>query len=301
MNFPFVCISEDSKGPIHRFVRYTVFVLLCFCALPGCARESDANPLGVDKREIALRQIHDLRVSSQVIARLADESVEGYAPSFDRLISERKLMEDALNLFGDSKVLGECAAYPEIIATLNRLRANADSIIDARTDVLAMSEASDRFRSAAIDLSKSVDALIPLMRDSGSSPSQLVIAGRQHILAERMAWRMEEIRVGAPQLDSLARDSSLFKMILDGYRLGKPEMGVTKLPTEAQGHLDAVEASFKRMSEAGEDVKRFAPRVFQARSSAEFLSGDAIVFLEQANVLAELIYSSHVGLPCSVH
>jgi len=300
VSFPFACISEQSMRPINLFVRYAFFAFASLCALPVYATGSEANPAGLDQRETVLRHIHDLRVSSQVISRLAEESVDGHAPSFDRLTSERNLMDIAFNSLEDSKLLGGCAAYPEAMATLSRLRANADSIIRVRSDVLAMSEASDRFMSAARDLSMAVDALIPVMRDSGSPPSQLVIAGRQHILVERMAWRMEEIRSGATQLDALARDSSVLQMIIEGYRVGKPEMGVAKLPAEAQERLNAVETAFNRMSEAGEDVRRFAPAALPARSSIESVSGDAIVFLEQANLLAELIYSSHDGSPCSV-
>jgi len=255
------------------------------------ARNEGASPK-VDQRELSLRHAHNLRVSSQVLSRLAGEAIDGRADSFEALKLEFESMEQAIAYLRESEFVTSTAEFSEVSSIWSRMRMDVDAIMDARTDVLSMYESSDRFILAALNVEIRSTDLIHAMFDNGSAASQTFIASQQVRLANRMAQRMSNIRAGTDQREAITRDALVFAKVLEGFRVGNPDFGVVGLSGGALIALNPVEAVFRELEQAREGTLEVAPKFLQARSSLEVLSGEAVVFLEQANMLVDSIYDS---------
>jgi len=255
------------------------------------ARNEGASPK-VDQRELSLRHAHNLRVSSQVLSRLAGEAIDGRADSFEALKLEFESMEQAIAYLRESEFVTSTAEFSEVSSIWSRMRMDVDAIMDARTDVLSMYESSDRFILAALNVEIRSTDLIHAMFDNGSAASQAFIASQQVRLANRMAQRMSNIRAGTDQREAITRDALVFAKVLEGFRVGNPDFGVVGLSGGALIALNPVEAVFRELEQAREGTLEVAPKFLQARSSLEVLSGEAVVFLEQANMLVDSIYDS---------
>jgi twitching motility protein PilJ len=82
------------------------------------------------------------------------------------------------------------------------------------------------------------------MSDSGAPASQINLANRQIVLADRMSRRVTEILAGGERAvtaaDALSRDCAVFGQVLQGLKDGNDEIGVPASPSTPA--LDAVNA-----------------------------------------------------------
>lgn len=270
-----------------------------FAESPGSS--NDVRLHDQQQRDVAIRGVHDLRVSSQVIARLADEAVSGYAPSFDSLALQRNSIEKAFEDIGNTQDLSSCASFDEVKLVWSRTRKDVDSIIGSRSSVLAASEASDQFIRAASRLEMAIDSLVRVMLEKGSSPSQLVVATRLQVLAGRMGRRMYEIRYGNDHQAVLERDLLFSERIIEGFRAGDEELGVLRLSNETMASLDPALTSLQQARRIHDELKSVLPVAFRAMSSSEVVSAEAVIFLEQADRFADDVASSGESGACSIH
>src|SRR3546814_10242684 len=88
---------------------------------------------------------------------------------------------------------------------------------------------SDLFSSQVPQLQAKTDEVVRQMMDTGSSSSQIYIAMRQLLLADRMLRRVTVILQGGAgavsAADAFSRDAQGFAQVLQGLERGNAEMG----------------------------------------------------------------------------
>ena len=282
-----------------------VLLVMSFAAMAmaGCseAAERFGSTQGEShRRDHSIARIHDIRVSSLLLARFAGEAIEGSSVAFEELSLEREEMEQAMGHLRDGAELNDCDAFLSVDSAWTSMRKDVDFIVAARTDVLAMADATDRFWNSASELSKKSVDLSSSMRGAGSPDQQLLFAARQSDMVSRLQQRVNDLRTGADQREAIGRDIWMFGRVLEGFKTGISEFGVARVSEQAYGALDPVESSFRTMSEAWESIGILAPSFFEARSASDELSVSSMRLLTQAEALADSTYRAQAGSECSI-
>jgi twitching motility protein PilJ len=137
--------------------------------------------------------------------------------------------------------------------------------------------------------------VVRAMSDAGAPASQINIANRQIVLANRMAQRVAEIRSGSDQSDALSRDAAVFAQVLAGLKQGNDDLGVAALTSpNARAAVDAVEAQYADAQKEIESILTTAPNLFAVQASGDVLSGDAEVLGENSAALANAFAHANV-------
>src|SRR4030095_3075322 len=97
-----------------------------------------------------------------------------------------------------------------------------------------------------------LDEVVRAMSDAGAPASQINLANRQIVLADRMSRRVTEILAGGDGTlhasDGRSRDSAVFGQVLAGLKNGNDEVGVQRVTSTAA--LDAVNSVDKLYAES---------------------------------------------------
>ena len=132
----------------------------------------------------------------------------------------------------------------------------ADRITASEEDVLNLADTAAQFTSRVPRLSFQLDEVVRALSDANASASQISIANRQIVLADRMSRRVTEIVAGGENTvsaaDALSRDATVFAQVLQGFKEGNAELGVAQITTPAG--LAALEAVEKLYAEAQADL-----------------------------------------------
>ncbi|GIX38395.1 MAG: pilus biogenesis protein [Silanimonas sp.] len=249
-----------------------------------------------------------LQVDAQKLGRYATEAINGREEAFNELRSTRQGIEAAVSALndgtGDFGVPGYRGSFqmPQVSASLERvtntwtrMAADADRILGAETEILSLAQTADQFTGRIPRLTARLDEVVRAMSDAGAPASQINIANRQIVLANRMAQRVAEIRAGSDQSDALSRDAAVFAQVLLGLKQGNADLGVSPVTTAAaRSAVEAVEAQYADAQKEIENILSAAPNLFAVQSAAEVLSGDAEVLGENSAALANAFANANV-------
>jgi len=247
-----------------------------------------------------------LQVDAQKLGRFAGEAIDGREEAFAELQGTRDAIANAVTALndggegvpgyrGDVTILGLGAALGEVTTTWERMSADTARILGAQTEILSLAQTADTFTGRIPRLTARLDEVVRAMSNAGAPASQINIANRQIVLANRMAQRVAEIRAGSDQSDALARDAAVFAQVLAGLKEGNADLGVLPVAASARPALDAVELQYADAQAEIESLLTAAPNLFAVQAAGDVLSGDAQVLGENSEALASAFANANVA------
>ena len=255
----------------------------------------------------------NLQVLSQQLAKYSREAVEGgSAESFDEF-KATKAQADANVLalrkggtVGDATVPGYegNALKPGVSGALKRvtdvwtkMSADGDRILKSQNQIVNLSDTATAFNARVPQISARLDEVVRAMSDAGAPASQINLANRQIVLADRMSRRVTEILAGGDKAvtaaDALSRDSAVFGQVLAGLKNGNDEIGVQRVTSTAA--LDAVNAVDKLYADSLKEmdsILQASTDLFEVQQASTEISQESNVLLENAQGLYTSVGSS---------
>jgi twitching motility protein PilJ len=240
----------------------------------------------------------DLQVLSQQLAKYTQEAVDGNADAFTEFKATKSRIDSIVGALrsgsdtegvdgyeGDNNAIGVSSALAKVTDTWTPMAAAAERITQSEEDVLNLSDTAAQFTARVPRLSFQLDEVVRALSDANAPASQISIANRQIVLADRMSRRVTEIVAGGENTvsaaDALSRDATVFAQVLQGFKEGNAELGVNRITTPAGlAALAAVETLY---TEAQGDLDT----VLGASADLAEVQGAATQISEESNVLLE--------------
>jgi twitching motility protein PilJ len=244
-----------------------------------------------------------LQVASQQLAKFSQLAVQGSEEDFDALTTTKNRIDTIINSLRKGSTtpnvrayennpleLGVSAALNQVGETWTRMSADAEKIITKRDDVLALTETASSFNIRIPQISAQLAEVVRGMSDGGSSASQINLANRQIVLADRMSRRVTEILGGGDAAvtaaDALQRDAVVFGQVLQGLREGNVDAGVTQVTNPAAAAaLEKVNELYADSQKELESILQASTDLAEVQQSAQAISEDSDVLLENAQAL----------------
>jgi twitching motility protein PilJ len=245
----------------------------------------------------------ELQVASQQLAKFSQLAVQGSEEDFDALTTTKNRIDTIINALRKGSTspnvrayennpleLGVSAALGQVGDTWKRMAVDADQIIKNRDQVLALTETAASFNIRIPQISAQLAEVVRGMSDGGSAASQINLANRQIVLADRMSRRVTEILGGGDAAvtaaDALQRDAVVFGQVLQGLREGNAEAGVTQVTNPAAAAaLEKVAQLYADSQKEIDSILQASTDLAEVQQSAQAISEDSDVLLENAQAL----------------
>lgn len=284
--------SRAGAQIIGLFVALVIFIVLLFANFTYLNTQST-----YDKQYIG--HAGELRVLSQRIAKNATEAAAGKAAAF-------KLLADARNDFerrwgflkeGDSAtgLPAAPAAMREQMRLVQRdwdeLRKNSDAILASEQTVLSLHQVAATLADTVPQLQVEYDKVVDTLLRGAAPASQVAVAQRQSLLAERILGAVNTVLSGdesaAQAAESFGRDANRFGQVLGGMLDGDALIRVTQVQDpEARARLREIAELFQFVSGSVDEILETSPELFQVRASASNIFNQSQTLLEEASRLA---------------
>src|SRR5690606_6557516 len=240
----------------------------------------------------------DLQVLSQQLAKYTQEAVDGNADAFAEFKATKARIDAIVNALrsgsategvvgyeNDPNAPGVASALEKVTTTWAPMAEAAERITASEEEVLNLADTAAQFTARVPRLSFQLDEVVRALSDANAPASQISIANRQIVLADRMSRRVTEIVAGGENTvsaaDALSRDATVFASVLQGFREGNPEAGIQRITSTAGvNNLTAAEELYAE-AQADLDV------VLGASADLAEVQGAATQISEESNVLLE--------------
>src|SRR6187549_2756028 len=239
-------VNEGSslRGRVSQFGVRAWMIILGLAVAAFLANFLAANYYtGQENKARALTA--ELQVLSQQLAKYAREAVEGgNAESFEEFKATKTRIDGIVKALrtggegvpgyeGDKNQLGVSNALGKVTTVWTKMAQDADRIIKSENQIINLSDTAITFNGRIPQISARLDEVVRAMSDSGAPASQINLANRQIVLADRMSRRVTEILAGGDRAvnaaDALQRDAAVFAQVLQGLKDGNEEMSVQRV------------------------------------------------------------------------
>ncbi|BAN46077.1 methyl-accepting chemotaxis protein [Metapseudomonas resinovorans] len=240
----------------------------------------------------------ELRVLSQRIAKNSSEAAAGKAEAFALLKDARNDFETRWNylLKGDAATglpPAPAAVKVEMDAVQkdwDSLRKNADAILASEQTVLSLHQVAATLAETIPQLQVEYEEVVDILLESGAPASQVSVAQRQSLLAERILGSVNKVLAGdedsVQAADMFGRDASLFGRVLNAMLEGNAAMEISKVTnTEALERLQEISELFEFVSGSVDEILETSPELFQVRESANTIFSGSQTLLDKASGL----------------
>ena len=245
----------------------------------------------------------DLQVLSQQLAKYTQEAVDGNADAFTEFKATKSRIDSIVAALrtgssaegvdgyeGNPNAMGVSSALGKVIETWQPMADAATSIEQNEDKVLNLADTAAQFTARVPRLAFQLDEVVRALSDANAPASQISIANRQIVLADRMSRRVTEIIAGGENTvsaaDALSRDATVFAQVLDGLRNGNAELGVNRLTTPAGlAALDAVETQYAEAQADLDIVLGASADLADVQAAATQISEESNVLLENSQAL----------------
>ncbi|MCY1280352.1 Methyl-accepting chemotaxis protein (MCP) signaling domain protein [compost metagenome] len=240
----------------------------------------------------------ELRVLSQRIAKNSSEAAAGKAEAFALLKDARNDFDQRWNhlVKGDGST-GLPAAPVAVKAEMDAvqkdwdsLRKNADAILASEQTVLSLHQVAATLAETIPQLQVEYEEVVDILLESGAPASQVSVAQRQSLLAERILGSVNKVLAGdedsVQAADMFGRDASLFGRVLKAMLEGNAAMEIAKVTnTEALERLQEISELFEFVSGSVDEILETSPELFQVRESANTIFTGSQTLLDKASTL----------------
>jgi twitching motility protein PilJ len=285
-------VSRSRSQIIVLFIALIVFIMLLFANFAYLNTQST-----YDKQYIG--HAGELRVLSQRIAKNATEAAAGKAAAF-------KLLAEARNDFarrwgylkkGDPDT--GLPAAPSAVRTEMRavqtdweaLLKNTDAILASEQTVLSLHQVAATLAETVPQLQMESEKVVDILLQRGAPASQVALAQRQSLLAERILGAVNTVLAGdetaAQAADAFGRDANRFGQVLTGMLQGNPGLRITQVEDhDARARLAEIAELFEFVSGSVDEILETSPQLFQVRASANNIFNLSQTLLDEASHLA---------------
>ncbi|MCV4343590.1 methyl-accepting chemotaxis protein [Pseudomonas capsici] len=284
--------AQSRAQIILLFVALIVFIILLFANFTYLNTQSN-----YDKQYIG--HAGELRVLSQRIAKNATEAAAGKAQAF-------KLLTDARNDFdlrwgylkkGDPATglpAAPSAVRDELRAVQNDwevLRKSADVILASEQTVLSLHQVAATLSETIPQLQVEYEKVVEILLKSHAPASQVVLAQRQALLAERILGAVNIVLSGdetaVQAADAFGRDASQFGRVLNGMLEGNSSMRIAQVEDrDARARLGEISELFEFVSGSVDEILETSSELFQVREASGTIFNTSQTLLEEASALA---------------
>ena len=290
--------GRSLQGARSRSQIIVLFVALIICIMLLFVNFAYLNTQSnYDKQYIG--HAGELRVLSQRIAKNATEAAAGKAAAF-------KLLTDARNDFdmrwgflrkGD-KATGLPPAPHEVRDELQAvqddwetLRKSTDVILASEQTVLSLHQVAATLAETIPQLQVEYDKVVEILLQSRAPASQIALAQRQSLLAERILGSVNKVLSGddtaVQAADSFGRDASQFGRVLSGMLDGNATLKITQVEDrDARTRLAEISELFEFVSGSVDEILETSPELFQVRESSGKIFSTSQTLLDETSVLA---------------
>ncbi|MDQ7915334.1 methyl-accepting chemotaxis protein [Pseudomonas sp. 102515] len=244
-------------------------------------------------------QATELRILSQQLAKSASEAATGKADAFKDLRQARTEFERRLNILRNGDPQTGLPPSPAILRPrLDTLesqweaqRKQVDSMLGSEQTVLSLHQLSGALADTIPQLQVENEEIVDILIERGAPASQVVVAQRQALLAERILGAINKILTGdeaaVQAADSFGRDASLFGRVLKAMREGNASMGIARITDpEAVGRLNEANKLFEFVSGNVDEILATSPELLQIRSAVGLIYRGSQALLGSASDLS---------------
>lgn len=284
--------SRSRSQIIVLFIALIVFIMLLFANFAYLNTQST-----YDKQYIG--HAGELRVLSQRIAKNATEAAAGKAAAF-------KLLGEARNDFaqrwgylkkGDPQT-GLPAAPSAVRAEMRAVQTdweallkNTDAILASEQTVLSLHQVAATLAETVPQLQMESEKVVEILLQRGAPASQVAVAQRQSLLAERILGAVNTVLAGdetaVQAADAFGRDANRFGQVLNGMLNGNPGLRITQVEDrDARARLAEIAELFEFVSGSVDEILETSPQLFQVRASASNIFNLSQTLLDEASHLA---------------
>ena len=284
--------SRSRSQIIALFMALIVFIMLLFANFAYLNTQSN-----YDKQYIG--HAGELRVLSQRIAKNATEAAAGKAAAF-------KLLSDARNDFaqrwghlkkGDPTTGlpgAPSAVRPQMHAVQQdweRLLKNTDAILSSEQTVLSLHQVAATLAETVPQLQVEYEKVVEILLQRGAPASQIAVAQRQSLLAERILGAVNTVLSGdetaVQAADTFGRDAARFGQVLNGMLQGNPALKISQVEdSDARSRLTEIAELFEFVSGSVDEILETSPELFKVRESASNIFSLSQTLLDEASLLA---------------
>jgi twitching motility protein PilJ len=251
----------------------------------------------------------ELQVNSQQLAKYAQLAVKGQEESFDEFAATKGRIDTIVNSLRHGSTvpnvrayenakneLGTSSALGKVTELWTKMSEDADRIIKSREQVLSLVQTASSFTARIPQLSARLDEVVRAMSSDNAPASQINLANRQIVLADRMSRRVTEILAGGDQAvssaDALQRDAAVFGQVLTGLKNGDPDMGVNKVTSaQAMASVEQVEKLYEESRKEMESILQASTELAEVQKASQSISDDSNDLLSRAKKLFDSIGS----------
>jgi len=284
--------SRSSAQIAGLFVALIVFIMLLFANFAYLNTQSN-----YDKQYIG--HAGELRVLSQRIAKNATEAAAGKTQAF-------KLLADARNEFdrhwailksGDHHT-GLPPSPPNVHqemknvqADWDNLRSNTDTILASEQTVLSLHQVANTLAETVPQLQVESEKVVDILLQRGAPASQVAVAQRQSLLAERILGAVNTVLSGdenaAQASESFGHDANRFGQVLRGMLEGDTAIRVTQVQDQdAQARLRQIADLFEFVSGSVDEILETSPELYKVREASGNIFNQSQTLLDGASHLA---------------
>lgn len=284
--------SRSRSQIIVLFIALIIFIMLLFANFAYLNTQST-----YDKQYIG--HAGELRVLSQRIAKNATEAAAGKSAAF-KLLSEAR--NDFAQRWGYLKKGDPATGLPaapsavrgEMRAVQNDWQAllkNTDSILASEQTVLSLHQVAATLAETVPQLQVESEKVVDILLQRGAPASQVALAQRQSLLAERILGAVNTVLAGddtaVQAADAFGRDANRFGQVLNGMLKGNAGLRISQVEDhDAQARLAEISELFEFVSGSVDEILETSPQLFQVRASASIIFSLSQTLLDEASHLA---------------
>ncbi|HET7844252.1 MAG TPA: type IV pili methyl-accepting chemotaxis transducer N-terminal domain-containing protein, partial [Xanthomonadales bacterium] len=249
-----------------------------------------------DEERAALVRVNDVQVQSQQIATYAREAAGGNLDAFSELKATRDSIDRNVTQLlkgAGSEMPGyeteSAVAVPlkKLSSTWEPIKRNADTILGRQQLVLDMTDTAADFNSKIPLLTARMEEIVRVLTERDAPSTQIYMATRQMLLADRMLRRVSEILKGGDlavtAADSFGRDAQIYGRVLDGLMNGSTDLNIRALTDpQAKAILGEVFNIFNEVGQNVDKIQGASTDLFEVTEAADAIVLDSQSLLNES-------------------
>ena len=273
------------------FIALIIFIVLLFANFAYLNTQSN-----YDKQYIG--HAGELRVLSQRIAKNATEAATGKAQAFKLLAEARNDFDQRWGYLKKGDPVTGLPAAPsgvhnELRSVQNdwdALRKSTNVILASEQTVLSLHQVAATLAETVPQLQVEYEKVVEILLQSRAPASQVVLAQRQALLAERILASVNTVLSGdetaVQAADAFGRDASQFGRVLSGMLDGNLTLRITQVEDrDARARLAEISELFQFVSGSVDEILETSPELFQVREASGNIFNTSQTLLEKTSVL----------------
>ncbi|MCF9013896.1 chemotaxis protein, partial [Pseudomonas carnis] len=168
---------------------------------------------------------------------------------------------------------------------------NTDAILASEQTVLSLHQVAATLAETVPQLQMESEKVVDILLQRGAPASQVALAQRQSLLAERILGAVNTVLAGdetaVQAADAFGRDANRFGVVLNGMLNGNPGLRITQVEDpDARARLADIAELFEFVSGSVDEILETSPQLFQVRASASNIFNLSQTLLDEASHLA---------------